>query len=317
MHFLYAWLVSNNKLQTWIKKYTQLTDEHITLAFFDRVIEPKPENMWEYEVYKLLTDELFLLLENAKRYSKNKSSNMEALPKEDIIHIFEEYIKQHGKRIPTVTDTFNFNNEVYEIGAFVNKLSLIYAAPEGSIKNSIEKLFNQSLTMPGLMFNFNDVYEQSDNVPKRYGFGQEYIYIIHTTFNVPYINIPQQDKNAIIQLILTFNDYYKKEAYKRCGKDCNAPLFCCSLTCILTQLPYFHKYKDILKFIPTKDRGTSSHIKSEWFKFICKQPDIIKRYAESATAPSAASTTDTSTKNAIITDMITQEEIHFYDDMVF
>lgn len=329
LKYIHAWLVSNNRLQTWMKKYRQITCDSISLSFFNRVIERKPENMWECDVYKLFTDELYALLENAKRYSKIKSSNMEALSREEIINIFREYARENKNKIPDITETFKYGGVKYEIGAYVSRLGLIYSSPEDGIKNEIEKVLGRSLTFPGLMFNFNDVYGQSDNVPKRYGFGQEYIYITHATFNVPFINIPPQDKDAIIQLILKFNNYYKKESYTRTGKECNAPLFCCSLTCVLMQLPYFHRYRDALKFVPTKDKGTSSHIKSEWFKFTCNNPDIVKPYMVA---------NNEVVKNDVITEMVKNggdgddgdvdgegeeeyeqlpEEIRFDDEMMF
>lgn len=314
LKFIYAWLVNNNRLQNWMKKYAQITDEHISLSFFNRVVERKPENMLDCDLFKLFTDEFYILLENARRYSKMKSSNMEALSKDEIVSIFKQYITENGiNKIPDITETFKFNNIKYEIGLYVTSLSLRYDSPEGSVKYEIEKLFGRSLTLPGLMFNFNDVYEQSDNVPKRYNYSQEYIYCIHNTFQTPYINIPPQDKEAIVNLILKFNAYYKKEAYKKSGKECNAPLFCCSLACVLTQLPYFHRYREALKFVPTKDRGTSSHIKSEWFRFTCNNPDLIKQY-------SVANKSED--KNTVITEMVRNvevlpDEIHFDDDMVF
>lgn len=313
LRFIYAWLVTNNRLQTWMKKYAQITDEHISISFFNRVLEHKPENMWDCDLYKLFTDELYLLLENAKRYSKLKSSNMEALSKEEIVDVFRQYVKDNRGKIPDVNETYTYNTVKYEVGVYVATLSLRFTTPEGGIKNELEKLFGRSLTMPGLMFDFNDVYEQSDNVPKRYGYGQDYIYCTHETFNVPYINIPQQDKDAIVQLILQFNNYYKEQAYKRSGKECNAPLFCCSLTCVLTQLPYFQKYRGALKFVPTKDKTTTSHIKSEWFKFTCNNPDVIKKY-------SVANIDEP--KNLIVSEVVKTEEelpeeIKYDDDLVF
>lgn len=313
LKFIHAWLVSNNRLQAWMKKYAQITDEHISLAFFNNVIERKPNNMWDCDLFKLFTDELYLLLENARRYSKMKSSNMDALSKDEIVNIFRQYIKENGNKIPDAVETFKLNNFKYEIGLYVISLSLRYDSPEGGVKNEVEKLFGKSLTLPGLMFNFNNVYEQSDNVPKRYNFTQEYIYCSHETFFTPYINIPQQDKDAIVNLILKFNAYYKKESYKKSGKECNAPLFCCSLACVLTQLPYFHRYRDALKFVPTKDKGTSSHIKSEWFKFICNNMELVKQY-------SMINTNDS--RNVVVTEMVKNtdtlpDEIHFNDEMVF
>lgn len=277
LKFIYKWLVSNNKLNTWIQKYNYITDENINISYFNNIIERNVNNMYSYNVYKLFTDELFLLLENAKRYSKLKSSNMETLKPEEILTIFRKYIATN-KNVPTSTIMFEYEGTEYEIGLYINSLKLKYNVPETHIKNDIEKLFNEEITLPGLMFNFNEVYDQSENVPKKYNFTQEYIFCIHETFNVPYIDITPQDKDTIVNLILNFNNFYKNETYKKTGKECNAPLFCCSLSCLITQLPYFHKYKSTLNLIPIKDKGTASHIKAQWFKFVCNNQEMFSMY---------------------------------------
>ena len=278
LSYIHAWLTKIGHVQTWLKKYDSIVSDRTSTSFFKQNIERIPDNAWDCDVYKIFTDELYNLLETAKRYSKLKSSNLEAMTKEEIIDIFKIYISKYGTSIPDQNFILKHNGKEYEIGLYLNTISLLFSPPAGSVKPELEALFGKSLTMPGLMFNFSSVYEQSDNVPKRYNLTQEYIYITHETFNVPYINIPKQDKDAIVNIIIKFNAYYKQETFKRTGKECNAPLFCCSLGCIINQLPYFNVYKDALKFLPNKDRGTASHIKSEWFKFTCMNTDIITKY---------------------------------------
>lgn len=296
LSFIYNWLVRSNKLHSWMKKFDSVSNNNINLTFFQQKIERTPENTWSYEIYKLFTDELFNLLESVKRYSKLKSSNIEALNKDEIMNIFVSYIKDNGTKIPNPNVIYKYKGVEYEIGLYVNSLSLIYNPPAGSIKYDLEKLFNKSLTLPGLMFNFNEIYERSENVPKRYNLTQEYIYIIHETFNISYVDIPRQDKDAIVMLISKFNVYYKNETFKRTGKECNAPLFCCSLNCIINQLMYFTVYKDALKLLPNKDKGTMSHIKSEWFRFCFQNQELLSKY----TTNNVIVNNETSTNELII-----------------
>ncbi len=286
MSYISAWLNSEGKLQSFVKKFNSKKSSTYSVATFQTLkFEPIPDNMWEYELYKLISDELYALLEKAKRLSKMKSSNMESLNIESLKHVLTAYaddnrINDHLVKIPNINDTYNYNGVDYEIGLYINSLSLIAETVEDSMKAFVDELFGHSVTMPGLMFNFRDVYTQSDNVPKRYNFTQEYIYITHETFNVSYIDISLPDKAAIVDLILKFNEFYKKSSFQKSGNECNAPLFCCALISILTHFRYFAKYMNMLKFIPSKDKNTSAHIKGEWFKFMCENPEICKKYSK-------------------------------------
>lgn len=287
MHFIYDWLVNNRKLDSWMEKFFMLSHQHIDESFFSTVFERIPENKWRYDVFKLFTDEMYLLLENAKKMSKIRSSNMNMLPNDKIIEIFLAYFSDGDGEVPSVNDVYVYTEEdedgtevetTYEVGLYINQLRLVYDTPKNSVKDQLEQLYGCSLTMPGLMFNFTDVYEQSANVPKKYNYQQEYMYIIHCSFNVPFANICQQDITNITDLILKFNAYYKNEMYKVKNKQCNAPLFCCTLSCIIQDLPYFNKYDYVEECIPLKDKNTLANIKSNWFKFTCDHEELIKPY---------------------------------------
>lgn len=287
MKFIHAWLVDNKKVDTWMDKYYALTHEHIDETFFERTFDAVPANKWRYDVFKLFTDEIYLLLEKAKRYSRIKASNLNHLSKDEIVDIFISYYDATGGQLPKLNDTIvcdvteldGTTHEVeYEVGIYIAQVSLIYDTPKGSVKDQLEQLYGCSLTMPGLMFNFNDIYDQSDNVPKKYNYQQEFAYITHCAFNAPFVDISQQDIASITDLILKFNSYYKDEMYRTKSKHCNAPLFCCTLVCIIQNLPYFSKYAYVEECLPTKDKSTLANIKSNWFKFMCNHEDLIKPY---------------------------------------
>ena len=279
LHFIYDWLKSNGgkRYEQWVKKYSQLTDEYITQSFFNRVIDRVPENKWDYNTFKLFTDELYNMLEYATRYSNENNSNMEGINDDDyIIEIFESFVKTH-KRLPGITEEYVYEGERYEIGLFLNSISLYYDVPANHIKAKLERKLQCNLTMPGLMFNYGEVYNKAANPPKKYCYQQEYCWISNRTFHTPFIDISKPDKEAIANLILKFNDYYKEQTYAKSDKGCNSPLYCCSIVCVLN-LPYFQKYKRALEFIPVKDRGTASHIRKEFFKFEVEHPEIFEPY---------------------------------------
>lgn len=278
LHYIYDWLNSNGgaRYTQWLNKYKKLTAECINATFFDRVIERKPENMWEYNIFKLFTDELYMMLEYATRYSNEKNSNMESLNDETIVEIVKAFALKY-KRLPVITEEFKFEGKRYEIGLYMNSLSLLHTVPEDHIKVKLEQLLGCDLTMPGLMFNYREVYKKSENPPKRYCYQQEYSWIINRVFHVPFIDMPSTDREAIASIIFKFNDYYKNKAFVKQEKGCNSPLYCCTITCVFN-LPYFQKYRDALKFVAVKDKGTASNIKREFFNFENDNVEFLRPY---------------------------------------
>lgn len=312
LHFIYDWLKSNGgkRYDQWVKKYSQLTDEYIGQSFFNRTIERIPENKWDYNIFKLFTDELYSMLEYATRYSNENNSNMYGLDEDYIIEIFESFVKTH-KRLPGITEEYVFEGERYEIGLYLNSLSLYYNVPDNHIKSKLEKKLQCNLTMPGLMFNYKEVYTKSTNPPKKYCYQQEYCWITNRTFHTPFVDISKPDKEAIVNLILKFNDYYKEQSCSKSDKGCNSPLYCCTIVCVLN-LPYFQKYKRALEFIPIKDKGTTSHIKKEFFNFEVSHPEYFEPYRKLSVE---------SDKSKTITEIVEKEklpeEIKFTDDIFF
>jgi hypothetical protein len=165
---------------------------------------------------------------------------------------------------------------VYGIGAFIWNTRLI-ANENNEIKKAVDSIYGRNITFPGLMFDFNQFYPKGENIPRKYNYQQEFIYILHYTFNVPYITMSMNDREEICSIILKFNNYYKNEFYNNNEKRCNSPLYCCTLSCLL-DIPYFRKYKSILDILPLKDKGTSNLIKNTWFKFLQSNPELFKQY---------------------------------------
>ena len=225
----------------------------------------------------------------------------------------ESFIKTH-KRLPTIMEDYVFEDERFEIGLYLNSLSLLHTVPKNHIKTRLENLINCDLTMPGLMFNYREVYKKSENPPKKYCYQQEYCWITNRTFHTPFIEMPKQDKESIVKLIIQFNEFYKEQAYLKSDKGCNSPLYCCTIACVLN-LPYFQKYKRALKFIPVKDKGTASHIRKEFFNFEVHHPECI--------APYQKESTEINNEPQVITEEIATtndelpEEIKFTDDILF
>ena len=127
------------------------------------------------------------------------------------------------------------------------------------------------------MFNYRQVYKKSENPPKKYCYQQEYCWITNRTFHTTFVDISKQDKEAIANLIIKFNDYCKEKIYESLDKTCNSPLYCCTLICVIN-LPYFQKYKRVLSFIPVKDKSTAASIRKRFFDFEISHPELIEPY---------------------------------------
>ena len=313
LRYIYNWLNNNGskRYNQWIKKYQQLTDENINQSFFNRVIERKPENMWEYNTFKLFTDELYAMLEDETRYSNENISNLTDQPDDFIIEVFTKFA-QENERLPAINETIEYNGKTWEIGLFINNISLLYDVPEDHVKSKIEKLIGFSLTLPGLMFNYKQVYKKSENPPKKYCYQQEYCWITNRTFHTSFVDINKQDKEAIANLIIKFNDYYKEQAYNTSDKTCNSPLYCCTIICVIN-LPYFQKYKRVLNFIPIKDKTTAAHIRKRFFDFEISHPELIEPYKKANLETDSSSVvTEVHETTAELPD-----EIKFDDDINF
>lgn len=139
-----------------------------------------------------------------------------------------------------------------------------------------------AFTVPGLMFNFGNVYKISDKIPRKFNFGQEYISIINNVFNIPFIEISNVDKKKLEDLIFQFNFYYKnnKIQTKATNIKNNSPLFYCTIIYIIQNLSYFSKYSGLLDYIPDKFTNTSTNdnIKNIWFRFISDNYHIYQEY---------------------------------------
>jgi hypothetical protein len=235
---------------------------------------------WNYNTFRLIMNEFHTMLDYCKKFSKFPISNVNMMDKEEIIEFFYRWRAENPEGIPDADEIF----EGKEIGVFILELLLLPHVGENHIKNYIQEVLNDELTLPGLTFNFNERYSKSDNIPWNFNFQQEFVYIIHETFGVPYIALTPQDKESAIQLVLKFNEYCKNESYMNKGKMRNSPLYCITVERIFNSLPHFFKYKDIIKFLPMKDYRTVDEISKSWLDFIQENYDLISKYMTFDTA---------------------------------
>ena len=176
-----------------------------------------------------------------------------------------------------VESLVNKAEEQRNVELYLEKLISLKKKLEVLYRPTLNSMRRRSLTIPGLMFNYRTVYSKSEAPPKKYCYQQEYCWLMNRVFNTPFVQMPKQDKDDIIKIILKFNEFYKDKICKQEEKSCNSPLYCCTIVCVLN-LPYFQKYKNMLKFVPVKDNSTIASIRKTFFEFEIQHVDFIKPF---------------------------------------
>jgi hypothetical protein len=276
---LQEFLKAFDREESFLKEISKLNSNDEDTLIDSDWFSMKPKEPWNYNTFRLIMNEFHNMLDYCKRFSKYGISDVNTMDKEEIIEMFYRWKDQDNlKDVPSKIPESDEKFEEKEIGVFIIELLLLPHVPEGHIKTFITDILDDGLTLPGLTFNFNERYSKSDNIPWNFNFQQEFVYIIHETFGVPYIALTPQDKEAAIQLVLKFNEYCKNESYVNKGKMRNSPLYCITVERIFNSLPHFFKYKSIIKFLPIKDFRTVDEISKSWLDFIQENYAMISGY---------------------------------------
>ena len=292
LKYVHRWLIAHPaRYNVFKKKYKQSKKHDLTDSFFNVVVERKPENVWEFDVYHLLIGEFQQLLEESKMLSKHRS-NMWYMKKEEILTIVDKFIEKNGKIVPAPD---YIDDEEHELGAYFVQLLLLARYPETHVKNDIKKrLFDNiedtecvsgdPLTLPGLSFNFNEIFNQSESMVRRYDFQQCNSWIQRKIFNVPPSLITPGELESILNVILEFNQYYKEYWKTEKSQTKNSPLYAVTFRLILKELPAFNKYfNEFSIFLPTKEQKTVLQIKKIWASFLEQKPEIVSKYVTPTT----------------------------------
>jgi hypothetical protein len=177
---------------------------------------------------------------------------------------------------------------------------------ETEIKQKLNKLYSDLLdnkiyrgkyTLPGLMFNLDQICKKNKNFPKKFKYQQNHIYIVSNLYRIKPFNIPQNDKLLICDLIVDFNKYIKNRKKASSIKKSNAVLWNVSLKCVF-MLPYFRCYKDIIEILPDKIEATTNTIMETWTLFKIVRPDLFNKYT-TMKRDEVATTNDVQTNSEI------------------
>lgn len=224
-------------------------------------IEQTEEQAWSFNEYKLIIGELWSMLNECNRLAQSDytRSNMMSLSDAQVLAVFEAYHIEHPT-LPKVSETFEFKNNNYDIGNYINNMALSHE--ESSIKTKLESIFSVKIRIPGLMCNY---FTLTTNKIERHALTEGYSYIVHRVFRIPYYSIPNDDIERMLEIIQAF-DAYVRTLYKDTTSKHNSQLYVCKIRCILS-LPYFYKYAPVATYMTMKSPDTASKICAQWDRF--------------------------------------------------
>ena len=275
---MYSWLKFNDSVKTFITRYNKSVNNPIDMTFFEHEIDRDPNNIIEYMGFKLICDEFYKLTQYVLKY-RLLTSNITINDNLDFkVKLFEEYFNKYNNGVPTipkVVDTIEYDNKIYEIGKY--SAFLLVSNVDNEFKDYMKEHYNISLKLPGMNFDYNELYYKKGTFPKKFVYQQNYIPIIYRIYNIPSYNINCKDKELMINLIIDFNNFNKERKKKDSNSKSNSCLWEVSLTCIL-KLPYFNQYKDIIKILPKKIMSTNMLITENWFLYRLIKHDELEKF---------------------------------------
>lgn len=238
-------------------------------------IEQTEAEAWSFNEYKLIIGELWSMLNECNRLAQADyiRSNMNSLSDDKVFEIFEFYHSSHAE-LPRVGETFEFENENYDIGNYINWMAL--TNEESDIRDRLQTLFDKHICVPGLMCNYLTL---TTNKIERHALTEGYSYIVHRVFRIPYYSIPNDDIERMLEIIQAF-DAYVRTLYKDTTNKHNSQLYVCKIRCILS-LPYFYKYAPVATYMTMKSPDTASKICAQWDRFTTGVgKELVDKYYE-------------------------------------
>ena len=273
--YIKNFLIYVNQLDSWIAKYNKFSPIPLEDNYFEIKVKPEPDSLTTYQIFKLYTDTFYSMTQLIKNYTLFVN-NMSSLEEDKIFEICQDYYKKH-KKVPKENEIYVYKESKYEIGKYIISMLITDPHSETEFKQKLNKIFETNLVLPGLMFDFKKIYS-SENIPKKFTYQQNYIFIIHYVYQIPYCNILESDKQIICDIMMSFNNYVKDIKTKQSGKNHNSCLWQISLLYVF-ELPWFRCYKSLIKILPVKLNNTTSNIGELWVKFKITHYKELSKYS--------------------------------------
>lgn len=288
LEYLYEWLDFQEKSfklsktvlskSNWIRKFQFIYKPKDESKTWKMKIEKSEKYKWTFLEFKELISEFYSMLSECSRLAKKDyiTSNMLSIDEEKIYEIMKNYHESNNK-LPNIQEIFSYENENYDIGNYINYLKLTNCDSE--LKLKLDELFGEKIKVPGLMFNFLTIC--GERIINRFTLIEGYSYIIHKTFEIPFMDIPNEEIEEIMYLIQQFDIFVetKRSQGNQNGKikKNNSKLYTCKLQQIL-KLPRFFKYIGLVEYLPVKSSDTSAAIGALWDEFRSANKEIMVKY---------------------------------------
>lgn len=271
--YLYDWLryqetftIVKNRvtLDRWIMMFRGVYEPRVIdgkiIRQWPMQIPDRAEYAWTFSEYKMLIAEFHAMFVECERVSVADYlvTNLQSETEDSIVEIMTAfYMEKH--RLPIIGEEFEQGEHTWQVGNYINMMKLSHE--ESEIKTRLEEVFQRPIKQPGLMTNFLAL---KCRKVERHALTEACSYIIHRTFHVPYVNIPPDDIEKILEIIRNFDAFVRETSSS--NRKTNSKLYVCKLRCILT-LPYFHRYASIADYMTTKSMNTMANITAFWNLF--------------------------------------------------
>lgn len=316
--YLKTYLEFAKKKQLWFKKYRKFTGREIDDSFFETELENVQSN---YNLFKMYTDVFYEMTNDMMNY-RNRESNMSSFGAEKICEICQKYYDFY-KTVPILDhdapNTFPFEidgREIEcEIGNFIARQLVIDLNYRTNLKQRLRDIFKIDLKLPGLMFCYDEVFigKKKIKTPAKYNYQQYYAAIINKVYGIPFESISNVDKQLICDIMMDFNDFIQNIKKDTTGKKGNSILWDVNLRCVL-QLPYFRCYKNIYKFLPSKNSPKIDPIYEYWTSYLVRNDHKMSMYKYTLREEKDTSQESNSRISAVDYEVSNQELIDYLTD---
>ena len=277
------WLKYSGRYQLFIDKYYEETKNKIDESFFKEPLKYGIENLCSYAVFKMFTDEFYMLTDRVRSYNVF-NSNVLLLTPEQQFELCNVYISKYGQTLPSDNFIFEYSFDgnpeklqKYELGTYFIYWKINDIHFNNPIHQQLNKMFNQNIILPGLIFEYPEICGTKGKILQKYNYQQNYIFIIKNVYKIDLIEIIPHDKQKIIELMIDFNNFVKQLKSIEENKKHNACLWQVVLMLIL-KMPYYRCYSNIIPILPIKSLMTTLEIQEHWAFYRLMNKEKLKPY---------------------------------------
>ena len=274
---IYEWLQFSGRYDAFINKYREEENVIIDPSFFNEEFKPGIENLCSYAVFKMFTDEFYMLTDRVRSYN-SFNSNMLRLSVEQQLGVCQWYVQTYGQQLPPENFTCQFGNDILELGTYIVYWKINDIHFKNPVHQQLNLIFGQNIILPGLIFEYPEICGAKGKILQKYNYQQNYVFIIKDVYKIDLTPIIEEDKQKIVDIMIDFNNFVKKmKSEESIGKKHNACLWQVVLMLVL-KMPYYRCYSNIIPILPIKSIMTTLEIQEHWSLYKIMNKQKLKPY---------------------------------------